>query len=421
MYNNKSHNLCSKYTFFELQKKVPQEFCYNNFMDKKRVAVIFGGISPEHEVSVITGLQALENLDKEKFVGIPIYVSKSGELFTGEELLEIENYRNLQTISQKAQRIQPYLDSQKKGFQTIGGFLKGNIIEIDIIFPCFHGGNGENGAFAGLFELTSIPYVGSGVLASATGFDKVVTKQLFEKAELSITKYHWFYRNLWEKDQVKILKEIKQKLAYPLFIKPANAGSSIGVAKVKNDEELQNAIEVALLFDRKVIAEEAFEGREINISVMGNSGNELEVSVCEEVFPSKDLLSYDDKYNSENGKAKGMASASRKIPADLNPEIEKKIQLMAKLAYQTLDCSGLARIDFIINEKENQIIILEVNTIPGSLSFYLWEPKGIKFKELLTRLIELALDKYDDFQKNTTSFPSNILEHFNPQGKASKI
>jgi len=390
-------------------------------MDKKKVAVIFGGISPEHEVSVITGLQALENLDKEKFIGIPIYVSKKGELFTGDNLLKIGTYRNLQTISQNSQRVQPYLDNQRKGFQTVGGFIKGNIIDVDVIYPCFHGGVGENGAFQGLFELIGIPYVGSGVLASAAGMDKVVTKQLFEKNGLSITKYYWFYRKSWEENREKILKEIKQKLTFPLFVKPANAGSSIGVAKVKNDEELQNAIEVALLFDRKVIVEEGFEGREINISAMGNSGNDLETSVCEEVFPSKDLLSYDDKYNSENGKAKGMVSASRKIPADLKPEIEEKIQSMAKLAYETLNCAGLARIDFMYNEKKNQIIILEVNTIPGSLSFYLWGPKGIKFKELLTHLINLALERHEDAKRNTTSFPTNILENFNPQGKASKI
>jgi D-alanine-D-alanine ligase len=393
-------------------------------MDKKRVAVIFGGISPEHEVSIITGLQALENLDKEKFVGIPVYVSKNGELFTGTNLLKIDAYRNLLTISDKSQRTQLYLDSKEKGLQPASNKLiplRQKLINIDIIFPCFHGGVGENGAFQGFFDLTDIPYVGSGVLASATGFDKVITKQLFEKAGLSITKYYWFYRNLWEKDQTKILKEIKEKLTYPLFVKPANAGSSIGVAKVKNEDELKNAIEVASLFDRKIIAEEAFEGREINISVMGNSGSELETSVCEEVFLSKDLLSYDDKYNSENGNAKGMASASRKIPADLNPEIERKIQLIAKLTYQILDCSGLARIDFMYNEKKNQIIVLEVNTIPGSLSFYLWEPRGIKFKELLTRLINLAFERHEDLKKNTTSFPSNILEHFNPQGKASKI
>jgi len=393
-------------------------------MDKKRVAVIFGGISPEHEVSVITGLQALENLDKDKFIGIPIYVSKNGELFTGDNLLKIDAYRNLLTIPQKSQRAQPYLDNKEKGIQPVSNSLiplRQKIVNIDIIFPCFHGGVGENGAFQGFFELSNIPYVGSGVLGSATGFDKIVTKQLFKQVGLDITKYYWFYRKDWEKDQAKVLKEIKQKLKFPLFVKPANAGSSIGVSKASNDDELENAIEVALLFDRKVIAEEAFEGREINISVLGNSGSKLETSVCEEVFPSKDLLSYDDKYNSENGKAKGMASASRKIPADLPKEVQAKIESMAKLAYETLDCAGLARIDFMFNEKNNQIIVLEVNTIPGSLSFYLWEPKGIKFKDLLTRLIELALERHEETKKLTTSFPTNILENFNPQGKASKI
>jgi D-alanine-D-alanine ligase len=390
-------------------------------MDKKTVAVIFGGISPEHEVSVITGLQALENLDKEQFVGIPIYVSKNGELFTGEELLKIDNYRNLQAISKKAQQIQPYVDDQQKGFQTVSGFLKGKVIEVDVIFPCFHGGNGENGAFQGLFELLNLPYIGSGVLASATGFDKIVTKQLFEQAGLPITKYFWLYRKAWEKDQEKILKGIQNKLTFPLFVKPANAGSSIGVSKVKNVDELRNAIEVAALFDRKIITEEAFVGREVNVSVTGNSGGNLETSVLEEVIPSKDLLSYDDKYNSENGKSKGMASTSRKVPADLPKEIEGRILTFAKLAFEVLDCAGLVRIDFMINEKENTIIILEVNTIPGSLSFYLWEPAGLKFKELLTKLIELALERFEESKKNTTSFPTNILQNFNPKGKASKI
>ena len=400
---------------------MPAKFCYNKCMDKKKVAVIFGGVSPEHEVSVITGLQTLENLDKEKFIGIPVYVSKNGELFTGDALLKIDNYRNLPTISQKAQQIQPYLDNKQAGFQTVSGFLKGKVIDVDAIFPCFHGGTGEGGAFQGLFELMNLPYVGSGVLASSTGMDKVIMKQLFRQSELPITRYYWFYRKTWTENQEKVLKDIQTKLTFPLFIKPANAGSSIGVAKVKNDDELQNALEVALLFDRKVIVEEAFIGREINISVLGNSGGNLETSVLEEVIPSKDLLSYDDKYNSENGKSKGMASTSRKIPANLPKEIEEKIQTLAKLAFQTLDCAGLVRIDFMISEKERKIIILEVNTIPGSLSFYLWEPKGIKFKELLTRLIDLALERFAEAQENTTSFPTNILQNFNPRGKATKI
>ncbi|MGA2967650.1 MAG: D-alanine--D-alanine ligase family protein [Candidatus Levyibacteriota bacterium] len=387
---------------------------------KKRIAVIFGGVSPEHEVSVITGLQTLENLDKEKFEAIPIYVSKNGELFTGDSLLKIEIYRNLLEIPQKAQRVQPYLDNQQRGFQVIGGLLK-KVIDVDVIFPCFHGGTGENGAFQGLFELINLPYVGSTVLASAMGMDKVATKQLFERAEVPITKYYWFCRKAWEKDKAQILAAIQQKLVFPLFVKPASAGSSVGVTKAKNAQELENAIEVALLFDRKVIAEEAFVGREINISVMGNSGSALETSVCEEVFPSKDLLSYDDKYNSGNSKSKGMASAKRKIPADITSEIETKIKSLAKTAYQTLDCAGLARVDFLFNEKKKQIVLLEVNTIPGSLSYYLWEPKGIKFKNLLTLLIDLALERYGENRKNTTSFPTNILENFDPKRKTSKI
>ena len=251
--------------------------------------------------------------------------------------------------------------------------------------------------------------------------DKVIAKQLFQQAGLPITKYYWFYRELWGKNPEKVLKEVKEKLTFPLFVKPANAGSSIGVVRVKNSDELRNAIEVALLFDRKVIVEEAFEGREINISVMGNSESDLETSICEEVFPSKDLLSYADKYNSENSKDKGMASAKRKIPAELPKVVEEKIQTYAKLAYEMLDCAGLARIDFMFNENKNQIIVLEINTIPGSLAFYLWEPKGIKFKELLTQLVDLALQRHALAQKITTSFPTNILENFKTGLKTSKL
>src|SRR3989344_5389880 len=262
-------------------------------MNRKKIAVIFGGISPEHEVSIITGIQALENIDKEKFEAFPVYVSKDGTLYTGEVLREIESYKNLSNITNKAIQIQPNLNSKQSSFTYFSkslGITKQKFIPVDVIFSCFHGGLGENGGFPGLFEIMNIPYVGPGILSSSVGMDKVVMKELFAEAGLPQTSYQWFYRNAWENGRGQILNKVA-KLSYPLFVKPANGGSTVGVTKVKDKKALENAMEVAFLFDRKVIVEEGFAGREINISVLGNSGSKLETSVCEEVFPSEELLS----------------------------------------------------------------------------------------------------------------------------------
>ena len=394
-------------------------------MNRKKIAVIFGGISPEHEVSFITSMQALQNIDKEKFEAFPVYVSKDGTLYTGEVLREIESYKNLSNITNKAIQIQPNLNSKQSSFTYFSkslGITKQKFIPVDVIFSCFHGGLGENGGFPGLFEIMNIPYVGPGILSSSVGMDKVVVKNLFAEAGLPQTSYQWFYRNDWEDKREEILNKTAGKLIFPLFVKPANGGSTVGVTKVKDKKALENAMEVAFLFDRKVIVEEGFAGREINISVLGNSGSKLETSVCEEVFPSEELLSYEDKYASGSSKAGGMASTKREIPAKIKNSTAQKVEEIAKTAFKVLDLSGVSRIDFIVNEEKDKLVILEANTIPGSLSFYLWEPKkGMKFKELLTRLIELSLDRYSEQEENTKSFPSNILENFKPSSKSSKL
>jgi D-alanine-D-alanine ligase len=387
-------------------------------MDKKRVAVIFGGKSPEHEVSIITGLQALENIDNDKFDAFPIYVSKTGQFFAGEALSKIETYKHLSKISSKSQEVRPIFGGEVKGFSFFK-FGLSKVLPVDVLFVCFHGGLGENGGFAGLFELMDLPYTGPGITAGANGMDKVEMKDIFKQNNLPVGNYVWFYRNAWEKESDEILEKIS-KLSYPLFVKPASCGSSIGVTKVKNKEELKNAIEVACVFDRKIIVEEAAQGQEINISVLGNSGEKLRTSICEEVFHTKDLLSYNDKYLSENGKnpkSSGMASATRKIPAKIKKETQEKIEEYAKIAFRAIDGFGVTRVDFIADEKSGKIIILEANTIPGSLSFYLWEPAGLTFKELTTSLINLAIQRYEEDAKNTKSFPSNILENANFSGK----
>lgn len=389
---------------------------------RKRVGVIFGGKSPEHEVSVITGLQVIENIDTEKFDVLPIYVAKDGRWFSGPELLKIETYRNLAGIEEKAQQEAVIPSDTQKSLlpvakSSLNPFKKNESLAIDVLLPTFHGGIGESGSFQGMFDIMNIAYVGPSVLGGALSMDKVVMKQLFLQNKLPITKYLWFTRIVFEKDRGVVLQSVEKELKYPLFVKPANGGSSIGTTKAHNRKELEQAIEVANLFDRRFIVEESFENAsEINISVIGNSGSDLLVSVCEEVFSSGEVLTYEDKYvggGKKTGSSKGMASTKRKIPATLPKAVEEKIQTLSKLAFNVLESAGVARVDFLVNKKTNDIVILEINNPPGSMAYYLWEASGLSFKDMISKLIDLALTRYEDDLKNTKTFSSNILQDVN--------
>lgn len=396
---------------------------------KKRVAVFFGGVSPEHEVSVITGLQAIENLDSEKFEAIPVYIAKDGKWYSGPELTKIETFRKLNSVPEHASQVTVSFDKEQKGLRFVkkNFFSKSSEIQpIDVIFPAFHGGLGENGGFSGIYEAMHLPYVGPGITGGALGMDKMVMKQLFMQADIPITKWCGTYRNIWENDREIVIKNIEKELKYPMFVKPATGGSSIGTTKAHNKKELEHAIEVAAVFDKKIVVEESFEdAREINVSVIGNAGSELMVSVCEEVFSSGEVLTYEDKYVGNSKKAgnssNGMAQTKRQIPAHIPKDLEKKIQETAKKVFETLDGSGVCRIDFLYREKTKEIKVIEENTIPGSLSFYLWEATGLSFKNMLTKLIDLAIERYDESQKNTTTFSSNILANYQSRGVKTKV
>jgi D-alanine-D-alanine ligase len=397
---------------------------------KKRVAVIFGGKSPEHEVSVITGLQVIENIDKDKFEVLPIYVAKDGRWFSGPELLKIETYRNLGLIPDKTTQEAVIPSDTEKSLlpvakSSLNPFKKTESQSIDVILPTFHGGIGESGSFQGMFDVMNIPYVGPSVLGGALSMDKVVMKQLFLQNKLPITKYLWFNRIVFEKDRSTVLNSIEKELKYPLFVKPSNGGSSIGTTKAYNKKELENAIEVANMFDKRFIIEESFENaQEINISVIGNSGSDLMVSVCEEVFSSGENLTYEDKYvggGEKAGSSKGMASTKRKIPAKLPKDVEEKIQKLAKQAFNVLESNGVARVDFLVNKKTEDVVILEINNPPGSMAFYLWEASGLNFKEMLTKLVDLAIERYEEEAKNTRTFSSNILQNYSAAGAKGKV
>ena len=389
-------------------------------MNKKRVAVLFGGESPEHEVSIITGIQTIENLDRKLFDVFPVYISKEGNWYTGASLTKIETFQKLNCISQSNVQNTVAFGTENNGIISLNKniFKKSvSVHTIDVLFPTFHGGYGENGGMAGVFEMMHLPYVGPGITGGVLGMDKIVMKHVLASAELPIAKWDWFFRNEFETNKSGVLEKIEKNLQYPLFVKPANGGSSIGTSKVVDNKELVNAIEVACVFDSKIVVEESVEqAREINISVLGNAGSSLELSLCEEVFSENKLLSFEDKYmgsETKSGiKSQGMASTKRKIPANVPKEILKQIQETAKKTFHVLNASGVSRIDFLYQPKTNRIYVIEINTIPGSLSFYLWEPSGLSFKKLLTRLIDLAYERFQDNKKNTTTFSNNILENF---------
>ena len=387
------------------------------------VVVMFGGKSAEHEVSVITGVQVLQNIDKEKFEVVPIYVAKDGAWYTSPRFSDITTFKNLEEIPNFAEEVTPLFSAGKlKLLIKQKGFLaKEKELPVNVFFLCFHGGLGESGGFQGLFELSEIPYVGSGILGSALGMDKAVAKKVFEAEKIQSAPFKEIFFEEWEKDKEKILKEAEKWFRLPIFVKPARAGSSIGVTKVKEFSDLENAVDLAFAFDEKILVEEGVtEAREVNVSVMGNAGHELKVSECEEVFHETDFLSYSDKYEKKEGQSQGMVSTKRVIPAEISREIKNKIQELAKRVFENLGCAGLARVDFLYKEKTGEIFVIEINTIPGSMAFYLWEKSGISFPELTSELIDLAVKRQAEKKKHTTVFASNILKNFKPSLKTQK-
>ncbi|SHH21742.1 D-alanine-D-alanine ligase [Anaerosphaera aminiphila DSM 21120] len=381
----------------------------------ENIAVVFGGRSVEHEVSVITGMQIMENMDKTKYNPIPLYITKDGKFLSGESLKDFSNFKN----SDFSQAVEVFFKgyngdnnlytvaSKKSGL--FGKESEGLEVysKIDIVFPALHGTYGEDGCFQGLLELISLPYVGCSVMPAAVGMDKVIMKKVFQSENIPMTDYFYFYREDWE-DRERIINKAEE-LGYNLFVKPANLGSSVGINKAKNRESFIEAVEVAIRYDRKVLVEKAVENpREINAAVLGYE-NEVIVSACEEPIGWKDLLKYEDKYVSGAKGSKGMKNQKKNLPADISDELRLKIEEYAKLAFRAIDAMGDARIDFLLDG--DNIYVNEINTLPGSLAFYLWEESGISFKELITKLIELSKIRYNQKSENITSYDSDLFKN----------
>jgi D-alanine--D-alanine ligase len=392
-------------------------------MPKINVGVMFGGRSVEHEVSVVTGLQVVENIDRSKYDVTPIYVSKDGSWYTGDELFNIKNFKDMAALLPKLKRVflPPVPSLNNLFFYPLKtGLFKSQAesLKVDVIFPAFHGMHGEDGTIQGLLELANIPYVGSAVTGSAVGMDKIIMKDIFKANDIPIVNYTWFLRKDYENDSSSTIEAVESKVKYPMFVKPANLGSSIGISKAKNRDELIQSIEVAIRYDRKIIVEEGVESPiEINCSCLG-ADDDVKASVCEMPVSWQEFLSFDDKYMRGNS-SKGMKSAARQIPAPIPDDKTAEIQALAVKAFKVLDCSGISRIDFLMEKESKKVYVNEINTMPGSVAFYLWEPEGISFKDLIGRLISLALKKNEERNKNMYTFETQLLDKVSLGGAKS--
>ncbi len=394
-------------------------------MGKLKVGVVFGGRSVEHEVSVITGLQVIENMDKSKYEVVPILISKEGNWYTGGELLDMKNYKDMKGLLGKVSSVYlpPVPGKGRLEFQGVqtGFFKKAPApIQLDVIIPALHGTYGEDGAFQGLLKLANVPFAGCRVMASAVGMDKIVMKDIFKANNIPTVNYTWFMRKEYEKDQEAVLNRVESQLKYPVFVKPANLGSSIGISRAQDRDGLMASIEVAAQYDRKIIIEESIENlMEINCSVLGTD-HEVQASVCEQPVSWESFLSFEDKYMRSGGK--GMKSATRNIPAPISDEKTAEIRNLAMKAFQVLDCSGVSRIDFLMEKDSQAVYVNEINTIPGSFAFYLWEPMGITFGNLLDRLIQIALENHREENACLYSYDTELLQKAELRGsKAGKM
>ncbi len=379
---------------------------------KTKVAVFFGGRSVEHEISVISALQAIAAFDKEKYDIVPIYISKKGKWYTGSELLKISNYRDMDALTACCTEVfmRPEYGDYNLYKAETGIFTRRNpVVEtLHAALPVLHGTNGEDGIFEGLLETIGIPYAGCNTLASANGMDKITMKMILRESGIPIVDYVWFTDRQWHAEREELLNKIESKLGYPVIVKPANLGSSVGIGKAANRTQLIEKIDYAEKFSQRIIVEKMIEQlKEINCSILGDA-DDRQASVCEEPVKTGDILSYEDKYMG-GSKASGMETSERRVPAQISSDLTEQIRNMASETFRVLGCHGVSRIDVMIDEKDNSVYVNEINTIPGSLSFYLWEASGISFTDLMDRLMALAFKRKRAADLKTFSFDGNIF------------
>lgn len=397
---------------------------------KIKIGVFFGGKSVEHEVSIITAIQAIENINKDKYDVIPIYITKDNKMYCGNFIGDIKQYKNIDnllhissqvTLAQRDDKV-ILLKCNKK-------FYESSVYDyIDIAFPIVHGTNVEDGTLQGYLKMFNIPYVGCDVISSAVGMDKYVCKCLLKENDIPVLNCKCFTLKDYNENLDNIIEEVEKGIPYPVIVKPVNLGSSVGIQIAKTQEELKEAIEDAFCYSKKILVERAIKNlKEINCSVVGDY-EYAEASECEEPIKTDEILSFNDKYISGGKKisankfgikadtSKSMNAGVLKLPADISLDVKKRIQELSIKTFKVLGCTGVIRIDFMIDEDTNSIYVNEVNTIPGSLSFHLWRITDLNYTDLLDKLIELSLKRNREEKNITYSFDSNILSGYSSNG-----
>lgn len=392
---------------------------------KIKVGVFFGGKSVEHEVSVISGIQALKAFNKEKYEAIPIYITKENEMYTGEAVGDITSYRNIPELLKKSTRIFMMCEHSAQGSQGKLNLVQypekkfGNSVVdyIDVAFPVVHGANVEDGSLQGFLRHYNVPLVGCDVTAAAVSMDKYVMKTVLMDNDIPVLPCVTLHVKEYQADMETAYSRIENKIDYPVIVKPVNLGSSVGIKVAKDREGLKEALEYAFEFGQKVLIERAImKLREINCAVLGDYES-AQASECEEPISSDEILSYEDKYVAGNKSgSEGMRTARRELPANLTPELREEIRTLAVKTFQALDCNGVSRIDFMIDQDTEKVYVNEINSIPGSLAFYLWEIMGKPYAELLDDMVKLALKREREEGNLMTSFRTNILQNANLSG-----
>lgn len=389
---------------------------------KIRLALIYGSRTCEHDVSIISALQAAQHVNPDDYDLIYVYIDQNGEWYTGEKLADISLYRNfdkravVRVIPMGADGKLRLMQHPDDKLLPIGRLRQ--IAEADVVMPVMHGMNGEDGTLQGMLELWNIPYTSSGVLGSALGMDKIAMKRMFKACGFPVLRDVCVERSEWKRNRAGVLSRVMNELSFPVYVKPSNLGSSIGINRADNKNGLEDAIDIAVSYDRRVQVETGIQDlMEINCAVLGYGGDAM-ASVTEMPVRWSDFLSFDEKYlrgakggakGTKSAPSKGMSSLSRQMPAPISPELTHRVEELAVDAFKALDCKGVARIDFLYDKAADELYIGEINTIPGSLAFYLWEGRGISFERMIDMMVEYAFRANADRNENVFSYQSAIL------------
>ena len=381
---------------------------------KTNIGMFFGGRSTEHEISVISASQAMAAIDRGRYDVTPIYITKQGRWYTGDALLDVRNYRDPASLLKKCTEVymRPVYGDYNIYPAKPSGFFGGGgkpVGKLDVVIPVLHGSNGEDGIFEGVLETIGIPFAGCNTLSSANGMDKITMKMILQASGVPVVPYLWFTDKQWFGQREQLIGRIESELGYPVIVKPSNLGSSVGIGRAMNREQLIDRIDDAERYSSRIIVEHMVEQlQEINCSVLGNA-DEYQTSVLEEPIKSGEILSYEDKYMGGTKGAKGMQAAQKRIPAELPADVTERIQFLAGETFRELGCHGVSRVDVIVDRADGNIYVNEINTIPGSLSFYLWEATGLTFAGLMDKLVQLAVQRSRAAGQKTVSYDHNIF------------